>query len=259
MNKNIVYTAMFGLYDNLLDPLVVSKNCDYICFTDQKNLSSKVWRFIHVEDNCSPPNLMNRKFKLLPHRYLSHYDNSLYIDSNIGIKNNPDELFLRLSKSSSLFAPKHPFRNCIYDELKECYETRKISYSKMIDLKKMFEDEGYPKKNGLNENNILLRMHNDESVIELMNEWYFFLINYSSRDQLSLRYVAWKKNFAIKILDESSKKPNKYFFFRQHAASGNGCGWLKRLAMSISARRADGLVSYCSAKSLDFILCKIKK
>jgi hypothetical protein len=40
---------MFNDYDILRDPLVVDENFDYYCLTDDKKLSSNVWKCIYIE------------------------------------------------------------------------------------------------------------------------------------------------------------------------------------------------------------------
>ena len=39
----VVYTAIFGDYDDLYEPMVKPDNVDYVCFTDSKTLKSDVW------------------------------------------------------------------------------------------------------------------------------------------------------------------------------------------------------------------------
>lgn len=41
-NKFVVYTALFGNYDDLIDPKENYEGCDFICFTDQKHLTSDI-------------------------------------------------------------------------------------------------------------------------------------------------------------------------------------------------------------------------
>jgi len=52
MNNVCVYTCITRNYDKLLEPLVYSKNIDYICFTDDMHIESSFWNV------CSmPPDL----------------------------------------------------------------------------------------------------------------------------------------------------------------------------------------------------------
>ena len=52
-NKYIVYTALFGKYDKLLEIPRMNKHIDYVCFTNDKDLTSKTWDIIYVNDDNS--------------------------------------------------------------------------------------------------------------------------------------------------------------------------------------------------------------
>ena len=39
MNSKVIYTTIFGEYDTLINPHFIDKGWDYICFTDNENLS----------------------------------------------------------------------------------------------------------------------------------------------------------------------------------------------------------------------------
>ena len=41
MKKIVIYTALFGNYDVLSSPINLSKDFDYICFTDKPKKNSK--------------------------------------------------------------------------------------------------------------------------------------------------------------------------------------------------------------------------
>ena len=80
MNKRIVYTSVFGNYDNVVKPKLPS-GWDWKCFSEENNLPL-------YEDN-----MMNAKrFKILPHRFLSDYEISIYIDGNYIVKRDVGEL-----------------------------------------------------------------------------------------------------------------------------------------------------------------------
>ena len=59
---------------------------------------------------------------------------------------------------------------------------------------KRYEEEGFPKNYGLLQSNILLRKHNEEDCIRLMEAWFNELKDNSHRDQLSFNYVLWKNS-----------------------------------------------------------------
>lgn len=86
----VIYTTLLGGYDFLREPSVITPECDYICFTDDPTLKSDVWQFVDVsgDKGSLPQNKWNRKYKVLAHRYLSEYDASLYVDSNVRLIGN---------------------------------------------------------------------------------------------------------------------------------------------------------------------------
>lgn len=60
--KVVVYTAIFGDYDDLIDQILVSKNFDFIDFSDNKSIAdkSKIWQFNEVDSSIFPRESMSR-------------------------------------------------------------------------------------------------------------------------------------------------------------------------------------------------------
>ena len=251
MGKNVVYTALFGDYDSLIDPPVSDTDCDFICFTDQPKLSSEVWDIRLVQDNDLPPNLLNRRYKMLPHIYLKDYESSLYIDSNIGIKDNISKIFSRLSEKNPIFIPKHPFRCCVYKELSDCEKNGKISSELKNIISKKYLAEGMPKNNSLTENGIILRLHHHQKIVVLMDEWYDSVLNFCCRDQVTLPYLLWKAGISVSILEEDVRHPNIFFYFRPHKNIDADFNFIKKILVNISLRRADNYFYYYLSLGLD--------
>lgn len=94
--------------------------------------------------------------------------------------------------------PVHFVRNCIYEEFAE---VEKLGYEATDVLRKqreLIEHSGFPEHFGLAETNVLYRRHNEPEIIKLMEDWWYFVADYSKRDQLSFSYVLWKKGYKIK-------------------------------------------------------------
>jgi hypothetical protein len=215
-NKFVVYTALFGDYDNLIDPKEDYVGCDFICFIDQKNLKSDIWDIRIVEDIDLPLNMMNRRYKILPHLYLSEYEQSLYVDTNIAIIGNLLELAKKYLDKYDFAVPKHFSRDCIYKEAKECVILGK---SKLQETKKQmqrYKIEKFPKHFGMGENNIIFRKHNKDKIIKIMNEWWNELSQETKRDQLSLAYILWKNRSTFNFIDETARGGNGYFEYENH-------------------------------------------
>lgn len=196
--KIAVYTCIFGDYDEILEPVFQNPNYDYYVITDKEVSKNSVWKkkdisYLNI-DNLSNSE-KNRFVKLHPHLFLKEYDYSLYIDGNIRIMADIQPLIEDMDKRI-LGVHRHDVRNCIYTEanvimLEKRFEKIKNEVNKQIIA---YSNEGFPKHQGLYENPILIRKHNDKKCIDIMELWWSQLEQFSKRDQLSLPYVLWKNN-----------------------------------------------------------------
>jgi len=216
VNEIVVYTALFGAYDELVDPIGKFENCDFICFTDQKSLKSDVWDIKIVTDFNLTNAMMNRKFKLLPHEYLNHYEFSLYIDANILVKGNPNMLVEKYLRFESFAVPMHLSRCCVFEEARECLVLNRASFTKIMSQMRKYRKFGMPTGFGLSENGIMLRRHNDPVLINLMLSWWHEINIETQRDQLSLPFVLWRNGKEFNFMDESIRIENKYFELNDH-------------------------------------------
>lgn len=236
--KFAVYTGIFGNYDYLLDPEIdQDENVDLICFTNNPNLTSHKWNIRLISDEIISDHMLNRKVKVLPHLFLKEYEFSLYIDGNIILKNNILPFFEKYCTSDFLMClPKHLDRNCIYDEADICILQKKDREEIIRSQMAFYHKQSYPEKNGLYENNILLRKHNDEIIRKVMESWWEQLNNWSKRDQLSLCYVFWSNSFSPQILKESSRISNDFFDIELHS-NYKKMPFLKRIFVLIDMKK----------------------
>ena len=233
--KKVIYTSIFGGYDILKDPIFLPKGYDFVAFTDI-DLESSVWE-IRKKPTIYTDNTRNaKKYKILPHRFLSNYDISIYIDGNYVIKNDVNELveqFLQNTNASFYDHNQQPLydkRNCIYQEAEAIFNFGNINMKKnpqkgFLNFKddprviekqiKKYHSEGYPSNNGLINGGIILRKHNENDCIKVMENWWEEIKYNSKRDQLSFNYVAWKNNFNFSYL-EGHDRTNYYFNFSKH-------------------------------------------
>lgn len=215
-NRLVVYTALFGNYDQLRDPKGNFDCVDFVCFTDQENLVSKIWdvRLVSTDEMSSIE--LNRMYKFLPHLFLKEYDMSFYVDSNVLIKEKANNLFYNLIDSKYKFVlPKHFFRNCIYQEAQVIIKSKKGNVDIVNFQMNGYRKEGFPQEFGLTENGLLFRRHNDPKIIECMELWWKEFTHKSKRDQLSLMYVLWKLNLDYTTGIFSSRR-SPYFSMELH-------------------------------------------
>lgn len=241
-NKKVIYTAIFGGKDNLHEPLFKPKGFDFVCFTDNKYLESENWSIRVVEPVLKDPVRNARYYKIMAHKVLPEYEQSVWIDGNMVVKGNV-EVWVNQYLSVHDFATfdhskqKRRFlkifwiqdkklgRDCVYDEYEALLSrTKKGMY--MDDIKTMevqisrYKNEGYLKHNGLAVTMILLRNHNKINVIEIDEAWWKELEHGSRRDQLSLNYVAWKQNFPL-VYISGDPRYNSYVLKTKHAVKTN--------------------------------------
>ena len=100
MNKKVIYTAISGDSHYLHDPEVISLGYDYICFTDSDCYKSDIWNIKKITPLYSHGGLNNRKYKVLPHRFLSNYEFSIYVDGDLKITSDLDILAQKLHPTS---------------------------------------------------------------------------------------------------------------------------------------------------------------
>lgn len=204
MARYAIYTSMTGGYDDLPQYLVVDKRFDYICFTNDYPDGSKVgiWSIksipVKIKDNIR----LSRYAKLMPHKVLSEYDYSLWLDSNISIVGSElyEILLGRIQEGKDWYGVKHPIRNCIYEDAKEIVHWGNASYCSIARQVRFLHKENYPHQLGLFENNAILRKHNSENVVKIDEAWWKMYNKFSKRDQMSLFYLFWKYKFIPSLL-----------------------------------------------------------
>lgn len=233
MNKVVIYTAITNGYDELKDPDYVSDNFDYICFTDNKSIKSDVWQIRHFENSDLDPVRKCREVKVLPHKYFKQYDYSVWIDGNIEITGDINQLLKELIIPSKLdfFTFRHPFRNCVYEEAEECIRQGKDNAQIIKHQLQKYINNHFPEQTGLVESNVIIRKHNSKKLVKVLEDWWQEINDYSRRDQLSFNYVAWLNDFQYGLLKGSSRGDNNYFSKNNHKLTPDV--YMKRLRNKI--------------------------
>jgi len=120
--KIVIYTAMFGNYDDLIEPEFIDENIDYVCFTDNPSIQSDIWKVVLVEEKYEDSNRAAKIYKILPHRYFSEYDYSIWVDASYIIHKDLRELLIEnMGEEGILFFP-HNLRDSAYEDAKVCIQ-----------------------------------------------------------------------------------------------------------------------------------------
>lgn len=215
-----VYTAITGDYDTLKNPEVISKDVDYICYTDNPNLKSDVWDVRLMDNDITNSAYKIRLYKILPHRFLSEYDISIWIDGSYLIKSDLIQYVKEYDRGSGCLFFPHPDRICIYDEVAALIDYRKEKKSNLIRQAATYLEEGYPENNGLVAGGCIVRHHNDTSVIKTMDIWWDEIHKYGDRDQIALAYSLWKTNLQYDLCDMDINN-NKWTCWKRHTSGAN--------------------------------------
>lgn len=205
MNNKVIYTCCVGGYDDIKQPVVIDKEFDYICFSnDIKEATIGIWKVRSIPYVNHSLAKVSRYPKLLPHIVLPEYDYSVYIDANIQIvcQEFYDTINTKISSNCFIAQVNHcvPPIDCIYDEIFYAYKFCKLSVIDTWRHTMFLKKQGFPEHYGLFENNLIYRMHNNNKVIQISFQWWEEFLRYSSRDQLSLMYVYWKNHYMPELL-----------------------------------------------------------
>ena len=210
MNKKILYTTVFGNYDDVIEPKL-QNSWDWKCFSEENSLS------LYTDNNRNA-----KRFKVLPHRYFQDYEYSIFIDGNMLVVGNIDELVEKYLSDSNVAFFDHSQnqldpRDCIYEESSTILQLgikNGGNYKDNPELiaKQMtkYQTEGYPEHNGLVVQMEVLRRHNETDVVDSMEDQWVELKYNSKREQLSFNYIAWKNNLKFGYIQGDSRD-NKYF------------------------------------------------
>lgn len=203
----VLYTAIFGNYDNLLEqspaPAWIARGIRLFCFTDNHNLTSSTYEILYVKRRFTDATIENRFYKLNPHRVLPiGFDYAIYFDGNVLVTEPDPDLFLQQHMvHADIMVPRHVERNCLYQEADFCIQMKRDD--QMIIQKQMsqYKLEGFPVNYGLSENRVLFTK-NSTGAREFYDFWWRQVFWGSRRDQLSFSFTAWKlPHVQIKYLD----------------------------------------------------------
>ena len=193
-NELGVYTAFTGDYDSLKEPDFVDDNTRYVCFTQNPDLKSDTWEIIQMEDSTLDDNRIAKQYKVFPNKYFPDNKYSFWLDGSFKIVGSIREYVYKYINSPMLTVV-HPERDCIFDEALSSIQFPRYSNYTILKQVEKYRNEGMPNHYGLPVLGAIFRQHNDPVIVDLMNQWWEEIINYTNQDQLSFTYLMWKNNF----------------------------------------------------------------
>ena len=224
--KIAIYTVLTGGYENLMQPLVCNEHFDFVCFSnDIFQDQVGVWQIKKFAGRFPNKQLESRYPKMHPWIILSEYEYSVYMDANIRIvSQNFYHLILQKIKTGvQISGIKHPFRNCLYLEGYEVISYGLENFRTVIHEMRFIHQEGFPRRFGMYEANIILRKHADEKIQKQCELWWKMINRYSKRDQLSYSYTLWKFDidFDYLIPENQSARNCPWLYMKKHVRMQN--------------------------------------
>lgn len=250
----VLYTVIIGDYDGLQALPIFHSQIRCVCFTDNQELKAYGWEMVILQSvDADKRALVNRSYKFFPYLYFEA-DQSLYIDGNIRLMSDPSALFEKYLSDVDIAIPKHSLRNCAYDEIEECLAQGLINGKTGSAICKILNDDGFPRNQGLYENNIILRNHKAPKLRNAMEMWYSLYKDHARRDQLSLTYCLWKHQVEAKPMTEGPRYSHNYFKMFPHNHHVN-LPLLKRMRHNI---RINSKLNYAYGL-MDYLITGVEK
>lgn len=205
INKVVVYTCIINNYDKIQEPLYKNPACEFVVFTDGSVPENSVWQkrclptIPGFDKNKMNGTEINRWIKLHPHILFPEYEYSVYVDGNILVV---ADIIPIINQMGNKIIGTHILAmavDCVYEYSKIVIAGKKAP-KHFVDMQmENYKRNGYPKHNGVFENGILVREHNNIKCIKLMEDWWKELQKYTCRDQLSFNYVIWKNKMENQV------------------------------------------------------------
>ena len=197
MNKFVIYSAIIGNYDELLQPLVVDPDFDFVLFSnDIHEKQIGVWQIRPIKYQNEIQTKIARWVKTHPEVLLPDYESCLWIDARELIKSDLIYRVIKFYTKSKVLIATHdnPELSCIYQEMLSMMLQNKETEQTTIKWGSYLRSEDYPRWIGTNETGLLFRKHSEPLVQDFDRLWWWCIDKYSRRDQFSFHYVLWKLN-----------------------------------------------------------------
>lgn len=243
----VVYTVHVREKEPLREPAFVHPDADYVCYTDDPDFTSPVWKPRPVVFYKRDPVRTAKFYKLLCHRHFLDYKASIYHDASFQLQSDPFLLIEAYLGDADMSLHPHYLRHCLYEEIEACIQLYKDRIGLLRAQGQAYKQQGFPEDQGLYECGILMRHHN-KRVSELNEKWWEEIVRYSARDQISFPVVLSDSSVKLNLLPFDNIRHNPDFDFiypglrphpryRHYLAARRILGWLKRKCLFFFKKR----------------------
>lgn len=231
--KYCIVTLIFNNYDVLKDPEEVDENCDYFCFTDDKNLknTSTKWNVIYLEDfdtdllnGRQKTNLLKFQiYKYIPN--LKKYDYIVRIDGSMLLHKSLRPIINYFDKYKyDLGVSIHPTRDNMIDEYRVWFVDKGLPIDIFTSFFTVVRDSSCD-CNSLTENGMQI-YRNCKEIYNLLDDVYNIIKYYTDgidlNDQCWFTFVLFNYINKIRVhyLPAELYRESKYISLCSHGSIG---------------------------------------
>jgi hypothetical protein len=182
-------SALYGDYDSLKTPVYQSGDVQYVCLTDNPDVTSDVWEMVYWPKPHQKPLLAAKAPKMLP---AWHCDAraSVWVDMSVQVLNSDFALEAAECAKDGVATWPHPWNPDLATEAAESVQQVRYQGQRLLDQVERFWDEGLPADASVRHTAVVARTHND--VTEQLGLRWDAEYEWSAADQIGFVYACWK-------------------------------------------------------------------
>lgn len=232
----VVYTALFGGYDRLLEQPPVD-GAEFVCFTDDPSLRSRSWE-IRILPAATDPRRAARAVKTSPHLHVPDQEWSIWVDARLSIRS--DDFVQRLvtaAEPTGLAVMAHRQRQDLFEEAAHVYRMGFDTSPALLAQVARYRVRGMPEGTGLYSTMAVARRASDAVVRHIDERWLEEIEAGSVRDQVALPFVLWESGLQPGVVDLDPYQNELYVLHHHLEARRYPSRWRQRLG-ELRFRRA---------------------
>lgn len=196
--RRCVYTVLYGALDRL--PPLDGAGMAAIAFVEPDFPPGEAngWTLRHLPPRLPGDPVRSARFaKLHPHLLLPDFNESLYIDCTVRLRQPPRALFAALldGHAAPLACPAHSHRTSVLDEVRAVLA---LGYDDPALIRRQvaaYAALGLSGTGPLAWCGLLLRRHHDAKLARFSALWWEQVLRFSRRDQIALPFLAEQEGF----------------------------------------------------------------
>jgi hypothetical protein len=187
----VVYTALMGGYETLREePLAHESGADFVCFTDDRHLTSRTWQVVRVAPwLATDPVRSSRRLKICGHPELERYDQSLWIDNTVELLSRPEDFVDDWLDGVDLAAPLHSGQASVLTEAEAILDLGKDDAVRVYEQIAHYSRHAHAVLGANPHWTGMLARRRTPEVAAAMQTWWEHVLRFSRRDQLSFSVV----------------------------------------------------------------------